>query len=568
MKKELPVSKATIRNWKLLNVSEDEIKTRLTKRANKLNSSKQIVPVEYFRDKNNKKKVLDLIELIKSQNLNTKEVIYNIALNLLLSNKLIKIEENEIISNKKNIPQILDEFKTKIIDKTLIECKLPEEEDILGIIYQILMSEGQKNKKGSYYTPNSIISELLKNIKEETVFLDPCCGTGSFLLKAAEKIKKPQNIYGIDFDNIACFISKINLVIKYKKKDFYPNIYNEDFLSDKIFEKVKKQFDVIATNPPWGSFITDKKLEINSKESFSFFIFQSEKFITKNGFGYFVLPESILNVHSHKDIRKFILNNFSIKEIRNWGKVFHGVLSDVVTIKLQKSSEKSDIKLLSKGNLKTIKQSVYINTPDYKFNFIDNKEEKILKKVYSTPYSTLENSDWGLGIVTGNNKKHISLNPDGREKIYTGKEIQPFFITDTDKYIKYNRTTFQQTAPDEIYRADEKLVYKFISNKLIFAYDNEKRLFLNSANILIPKVKSHSIKTVLGFLNSELFQFIYSKKFNEIKILKRNLNQLPFPILNREQKEYFENIIDRYMETGENKYFDKMNEFVYKIFNL
>ena len=68
-----------------------------------------------------------------------------------------------------------------------------------------------------------------------------------------------------------------------------------------------------------------------------------------------------------------------------------------------------------------------------------------------------------------------------------------------------------------------------VGTSTVFAYDNKQRLFLNSANILIPKLEGYTIKEVMAFLNSELFEYIYLKKFNEIKILKGNLMELPFP---------------------------------------
>ena len=38
-----------------------------------------------------------------------------------------------------------------------------------------------------------------------------------------------------------------------------------------------------------------------------------------------------------------------------------------------------------------------------------------------------------------------------------------------------------------------------------------------------------SVKTVLAFLNSELYQYMYIVLFSEIKVLKGNLIELPFP---------------------------------------
>ena len=143
---------------------------------------------------------------------------------------------------------------------------------------------------------------------------------------------------------------------------------------------------------------------------------------------------------------------------------------------------------------------------------------------------TLKDSVWALGIVTGDNSRLITNNSKNGEKIYSGKNISKDGISDSVRYILYDRTKFQQVAPDEVYRAKEKLVYKFVSKKLVFAYDNKQRLFLNSANILIPNIDGYSIKDVMTFLNSTLFQYIYTKKFNELKVLKGNLLELPFPV--------------------------------------
>ena len=55
-------------------------------------------------------------------------------------------------------------------------------------------------------------------------------------------------------------------------------------------------------------------------------------------------------------------------------------------------------------------------------------------------------------------------------------------------FIRFDPDRFQQAAPERKYRAPEKLVYRFISKKLIVAYDDRGRLTLNSANILIPRV--------------------------------------------------------------------------------
>lgn len=577
MKKDEIISAATINNWSRLNVSESALEERLTKRANKRLSTKNIIPTEYFINKKNIKILSEIIDCIQEKKYDIETAIYSLAVNLLKTNKLLSIKNLKIKCDNPYLAEILDNrFENIKLQKDLLKFKLPsDEKDFLGIVYQSLLQEGSKNKQGSYYTPERIIKSITQNIHPDMKYLDPCCGTGSFLLKVSEKFETPKNIFGCDIDKTACFIAKINLIIKFKNIIFKPQIYNIDVLKDTQILK-NEDFDIIATNPPWGSMTESeyKKLypEIFSGESFSYFIIKSQKLLQQNGNCIFILPESILKVTTHKDVREFILNNFEIIQIKNCGKIFTGVLSDVILLNLKKSHTpdgQNIISIVNNDNKCEIKQAAYLANKNFNFSAISDFDVELFRKIYSIHHLTLQNSQWGLGIVTGNNKKHISEHPDDtKEKIYTGKEVLKYKLQASNKFITFNRQEFQQTAPDSLYRAKEKLIYKFISKKLVFAYDDKQSLVLNSANILIPEVKTHSIKTVLAFLNSELFQYIYTKKFNELKVLKGNLLQLPFPILSSETKNELENSIDRILIKENSEAINKIDKLIYKIFNL
>ena len=132
-------------------------------------------------------------------------------------------------------------------------------------------------------------------------------------------------------------------------------------------------------------------------------------------------------------------------------------------------------------------------------------------------------------------------------------------------FIRYDRRELQQTAPEEFYRAPEKLVYKFISNKLVFAYDNSGVLFLNSANILIPEIPGMSIKTVLAFLNSEVFAYLRKMSSPGVKVLKGELTGLPFPEIPVAENRILEALVDKIL-AGEDA--AAVNERISRIFAL
>ncbi|MDE7336087.1 MAG: hypothetical protein K2N10_07245, partial [Muribaculaceae bacterium] len=136
-------------------------------------------------------------------------------------------------------------------------------------------------------------------------------------------------------------------------------------------------------------------------------------------------------------------------------------------------------------------------------------------------------------------------------------------------YILFEPDSFQQCAKEEYFRAPEKLIYRFIAKYPIVAYDDKQRLCLNSANILIPQLDGISIKSVAALLNSSLYHYYYSLKFTDIKVLKGNLQELPFPKLTPDQDRTLSNLVSSIHLSGlseENQ--QKLDETIYSIFDI
>lgn len=548
------ISVATVRNWERLNVNVSE---RLTSRANKRLSKKTFLPLEYFSDTNNVQSIENVVDFIISNQIDTFSAIYSIAINLLIRANIF---------NLPHVQRTLSAYKSNINDY-LFDIEYPlNERDLLGLIYQSVSLEGEKNEKGSYYTPQSVVQNMLSAIilDKNQLLLDPCCGSGSFLLSANAV---PTQLFGIDNDYIAVFICKINLLLKYPHNNFVPQIYCADFLQGSF--DFDQKFDYIVTNPPWGAICKVKSItEITSKESFSYFFVKSYGLLKNNGIIRFLFPESILNVKVHKDIRSFMLSNGDITSITLYDGMFSGVTTKYVDIEICKKMPNTTVNVYTSQGLYCVARENFYSTDNLIFNFQNTVDSEIIQRVRNLGCYTLRDSVWALGIVTGDNKKKLlPASTPYTEIIYTGKEISPYVLKVPTKHIVYDRKNFQQVAKEEIYRADEKLVYKFISNKLVFAYDNSRSLFLNSANILIPKIPHMSIKTALAFLNSELYQYLYCVLFSEIKILKGNLIELPFPNISAEQNLEISALVDKVL-AGEKEYISTIQTAIYGIFGL
>ena len=87
---------------------------------------------------------------------------------------------------------------------------------------------------------------------------------------------------------------------------------------------------------------------------------------------------------------------------------------------------------------------------------------------------------------------------------------------------------YQQVAPARFYEAKEKLIYRFISSRLVFFYDDQQRHILNSANMLmLHKDFPVATKLLAELLNSDFMNWVFVKLFNTHKILRSDLESLP-----------------------------------------
>ena len=122
-------------------------------------------------------------------------------------------------------------------------------------------------------------------------------------------------------------------------------------------------------------------------------------------------------------------------------------------------------------------------------------------------------------------------------------------------------------ASMDLYRAKEKIIYKFISRELVCAYDNKRRLLLNSCNAFIPKIPNLSSLYILAILNSSLMEYYYHYNFNTVKVLKYNLQQLPI-VVDMNHKETLEKYVSILVDDCKKEYIDKIDDMVFQLYNL
>lgn len=494
----------------------------------------------------------------------------------------------QLYSNKKKAIGFLQSYPELFRINYFYENK----EDLLGLIYISCKNLGNRKATGSYYTPTTVVDKLISNltdnarISNETKICDPCCGTGNFLLQLPDFFKI-ENIFGFDIDEVAIKVARINVAFKCNCFNYFEissRIKIGDFL---LAKDIKEKFDCIIGNPPWGYSLDEsiipglrslyESAKLKNIESYDVFIERALQLCQKEGYISFVLPEAVLNVKSHEAIRNIILENTSIKYIEYLGNSFDKVNCPSIIIELQNTGKK-----LQCRNLKVkTKEKEFVINEDRKitskcFSFLSTDEEYfVLSKLDSLQNKTtlFNHADFALGIVTGDNEKYISnLKTDENEIVLKGMDIHKYKYSEPDNYITFIPESFQQVAPENFYRADEKLLYRFISNQLVFAYDNKQTLSLNSCNILIPRLENLNIKYIMAVLNSSVAQFYFKKQFNSIKILRSHIEQVPIPAVDARTQGRIISLVDSLLkEDNQNKLFalyEKIDEEIFSLFNL
>lgn len=608
--KKLSISVATGRNWVKLGKIIPQFKNRKTlyfapeyveklkaeiisgenvalkSRRNKKYISGHNIYNAYVSDNSLNIQVIEkVIDTIEQDNiLMTDEIMLSVladcALKLVCAKENIYIGFNQINGNMNNnvFALLVSDLIKEVPSVEVIKQEYPqlfdfnysyeENEDILGLLYISLQNMGNRKATGAYYTPTKVVKKLCDNLFrlnsefENKTYFDPCCGTGNFILQLPSSIDYSQ-VYGNDIDSISVKLARINFALKYNidnLEEIYNHITETNYLS---FQTVP-QYDYIIGNPPWGyEFSDSEKNALRKKytsasgtsiESYDVFIEQALDNLTSNGVLSFILPEAVLNVKTHTSIRKLMIEKVKFQYVEFLGNAFDKVQCPCIILQVLLNKQSNAIRgvVVNDGTrVFTINEEHNLD-PEYLSFGMTDEEHAIIKKMdsLSNKVTLKDNATFALGIVTGNNKKYItSEKKPNNEMILKGSDINKFRFSNSENYIEFLPESFQQVAPVEYYRASEKLLYRFICDQLVFAYDNNGTLSLNSCNILIPQIPGLSAKYIIAILNSRMAQFYFKKRFNSVKVLRSHIEQIPIPHVKKEVQDSIVSLVDAILET-------------------
>ncbi|MFK7778447.1 MAG: TaqI-like C-terminal specificity domain-containing protein [Gimesia sp.] len=414
----------------------------------------------------------------------------------------------------------------------------------LGSQYESSLANAYRNKEGIYYTPPAMAERFFQHLplsssekRSDLTFCDPCCGSGNFILAAIEQGMNPALIYGFDTDPVAVAMTRRRI---YEKTGYdSQNIQCADFLEQSL-KPEQSTFDVIFTNPPWGKKISKVEKQKYAQhfgagkcsDTCALFFFACLGRLNQSGHLGFLLPDAFFNVASFEDARKHALT-MKIKALMDFGKPFQGLLTKAKGIVIQNQGPDESTKIVCEGlhQSGSRTQGSFQKNPKSIFNFSCSQEAAaVIERLYARAHLTLAgHAKYGLGIVTGNNKKYSVAQPQtGYMPVYKGSDIQKEKLKEPSTFIPDDLSLYQQVAPIELFQAKEKLIYRFISSDLVFFRDTEQRFFLNSVNLLVLDENFPISTTQLTqILNSDVMNWLFQSIFETHKVLRSDIEALP-----------------------------------------
>lgn len=235
--------------------------------------------------------------------------------------------------------------------------------DAFGDAYEYLMAMYASNagkSGGEFYTPQEV-SELLAEIttvgkKEVNKVYDPCCGSGSLLLKFAKVLGREnvrQGFYGQEINLTTYNLCRINMFlhdINYHKFD----IAHGDTLTDPHHWD-DEPFDAIVSNPPYSIkwdgdnnplFINDPRfspagvLAPKSKADLAFTMHMLTWLSTSGTAAIVEFPGVLYRGGAEKKIRKYLIdNNYVDAVIQLPADLFFGTTIATCILVLKKSKK-------------------------------------------------------------------------------------------------------------------------------------------------------------------------------------------------------------------------------------
>lgn len=194
------------------------------------------------------------LEKLLNNNLNKATKLVLLDKNVLNSQDVKDLTENQL-------QEILSAIQKNILP--YINSESTQGQDLLNLFFTTFNKYVGKADKNQAFTPDHITQFMchVTNVNRNSRVLDPCCGSGAFLVRAMteamddcsneeEKDRvKAEHIYGIEYEDVAFGLSTTNMLIH---GDGNSNIIQGSMFNNESWIK-NANIDIVLMNPPYNA---------------------------------------------------------------------------------------------------------------------------------------------------------------------------------------------------------------------------------------------------------------------------------------------------------------------------
>jgi len=335
-----------------------------------------------------------------------------------------------------------------------------------------------------------------------------------------------------------------------------------------LCEFFSKKFNFVIGNPPWGAKLNkSKKTYYNDKynfvsgkvETFVLFMQRSIELVKKGDNLGYIVPDTLL-FKDYGVFRKYLIDNYYIREIFHTGAAFVDANIDTAIIIIEKH-KKNENELTSinqqrinnKIDFYMIDQCEFLKLDDYVLNIALNEQNLYLKNKLDKRSVKMYNvMKFHEGVHSGNIREKLfvrsKLGNDYYKLILGGGEVTKYYSEWEGNYVHYTKSIIDNQKGEyallrnQDHFESEKIIVRRTGDNII-AYPDFDRYYTSNnlfCGILEKQFPQNFYYYLSALLNSRLIQYYYriinpriGNIFSEIKI--KHLHQLPVIIDDKDE---------------------------------